>query len=349
MLLTVGDGGWNVMLAYCILRPPSCVRKAHIYLAHKLGENILTILISLIVPVHNEESIIRHSLQTILDAAVGDWYELELLVVDDGSQDASLSEVLKIAANDKRIRCLSFTRNFGKEAAIHAGLEHANGEAVIVLDADLQHPPALIPQMLTFWRQGIYVVEAVRGKEKEASYDRLWAQGFYALFRRFSGLDIEGHTDFKLLDRTVVDSYLAFPERLRFFRGIIGWANYPNAQIPFSVPERMGGGASQWSKLKLLLYAVNNISSFSSIPLKLVSFLGLATLFFGAVIGGISLTQKIEGKAIDGFTTVNFLIIIIGGAILLSLGIIGHYIARLYDEVKGRPAYLLKPLKKTRL
>lgn len=204
--------------------------------------------------------------------------------------------------------------------------------------------------MLKFWRQGIYVVEAVKAdRGKEANHNRLLAQGFYSLFRRFSGLDLEGYTDFKLLDRTVVDSYLAFPERLRFFRGIICWANYPNAKIPFSVPDRTGGGASQWSKLKLLIYAINNISSFSSLPLKLVSLLGLATLTFGAIIGGISLMQKFEGKAIDGFTTVNFLIIIIGGAILLSLGIIGHYIARLYDEVKGRPSYLLKPLEKTRL
>lgn len=307
----------------------------------------MTYLISLIIPVYNEEAIIRANLTAILDAAGGDWYALELLAVDDGSRDASASEIAAAAAADPRIRSISFTRNFGKEAAILAGLAHAKGNAVVVLDGDLQHPPQLIPQMLEFWRQGIYLVEAVKAdRGNEALSDGLFARAFYGMFRRFAGLDLRGHSDFKLLDRLVVDAYVAFPERHRFFRGIIGWAQYPSAQIPFSVPERAGGGNGRWSKLKLLRYALNNITSFSSLPLKLVSYLGFVTLVFGAIMGVISLIQKFEGKAISGFTTVNLLIIIIGGAILLSLGIIGHYIARLYDEVKGRPAYLIKPSKK---
>jgi glycosyltransferase involved in cell wall biosynthesis len=306
----------------------------------------VTHLISIVVPVYNEGPSIASNLAAILEAAGGDWYELELIAVDDGSRDASADEIAAAAANDSRIRLMSFTRNFGKEAAILAGLTHAKGDAVIVLDGDLQHPPQLIPQMLDFWRRGIYVIEAVKlHRGKEAVHHGLMARAFYALFQKFAGLDLEGHSDFKLLDRVVVDTYLAFPERQRFFRGIIGWARYPSAQLPFSVPERVGG-SSQWNKLKLLRYAINNLTSFSSLPLKLVSYVGLATLIFGAVIGGISLSQKIQGKAIDGFTTVNLLIIIIGGAILLSLGIIGHYIARLYDEVKGRPSYLIKPSKK---
>jgi glycosyltransferase involved in cell wall biosynthesis len=305
-------------------------------------------LISLVVPVYNEESIIRSNLAAILNAAGGEWYELELVAVDDGSRDASAAEIAEAAALDPRIRLISFTRNFGKEAAIHAGLAEARGDAVVVLDGDLQHPPELIPGMLEFWRNGLYVVEAVKAdRGNETFQSGLFARGFYAMFHRFAGLDIKDHSDFKLLDRVVVDTYLAFPERQRFFRGIIGWARFPSAKIPFSVPERAGGGASQWSKLKLLRYAVNNITSFSSLPLKLVWVLGLATLAIGTLVGAVSLVQKFQGKAIDGFTTVNLLIIMIGGAILLSLGIIGHYIARLYDEVKGRPSYLIKPSKKT--
>lgn len=300
-------------------------------------------LISLIVPVFNEQTIIAANLTAILAGAEGDGYRLELLAVDDGSRDGSAAAISAAATADQRIRLFSFTRNFGKEAAIHAGLRHAKGDAAIVLDGDLQHPPELIPAMLRFWRQGIMVVDAVKSdRGNESVHHGLAARAFYGLFSRYAGLDLAGHSDFKLLDRSVIDAYLAFPERQRFFRGIIGWANYPSAQIPFPVPERAGGGASHWSRMKLLRYAVGNLTSFSSAPLKLVSYIGLITLTVGVVLGINSVLQKIQGKALDGFTTVNLLIIMIGGAILLSLGIIGHYLGRLYDEVKGRPTYLIK-------
>lgn len=305
----------------------------------------MTHLITLIVPVYNEAPIIRTNLKVILDAAAGDWYTLELIAVDDGSDDNTAVQIASAAAADPRIHMISFTRNFGKEAAIHAGLSHARGEAAIILDCDLQHPPQLVPLMLNIWRQGVPVVEGVKAyRGNEALHDSLFARGFYALFHRLAGLDIKGHSDFKLLDRMVIDAYLAFPERNRFFRGIIGWANYPSANVPFSVLDRTGG-TTQWSKWKLLHYAINNITSFSSLPLKLVSYLGLFTLIFGVIIGAISLFQKFEGRALDGFTTVNLLIIVMSSAILLSLGIIGHYLGRLYEEVKGRPSYLIKPMK----
>lgn len=306
-------------------------------------------LISLIVPVFNEEAIILANLARILEAAAGTWYELELVVVDDGSTDASAQEITRAAMLDPRVRLVSFTRNFGKEAAILAGLAQANGDAVVVLDGDLQHPPELILQMINLWREGIHVVEAVkRDRGTESLSGKLFASVFYTLFHRFAGVDIKGHSDFKLLDRVVVDFYLAFPERHRFFRGIIGWAQFPSAQIPFMVAER-SGGATQWGKLKLVRYAIDNITSFSSLPLKLVSYLGMATLLFGLVMAGISLVQKFDGKAIDGFTTVNLLIIIMGGTIFLCLGIIGHYLMRLYDEIKARPSYIIKPPKRDRL
>ena len=305
-------------------------------------------LISLVVPVFNEGAMIYESALHILRAAQGEGYELELVAVDDGSKDSSAAELERARQQDARIRPYSFTRNFGKEAAILAGLAQAKGDAVVVLDCDLQHPPELIPQMVEFWRKGLYVVEAVKqDRGEEAFQDGMFARAFYMLFDRFSGMDIRNHSDFKLLDRAVVDAYLAFPEKHRFFRGIISWAQYPNVQIPFSVPERVGGGGSQWSKLKLMRYAINNLTSFSSLPLKLVSYLGGVTLAFGVVIGIISLINKFQGEAIGGFTTVNLLIIIMGGAILLSLGIIGHYLAHLYDEVKARPPYIIKPDRKS--
>ncbi len=305
-------------------------------------------LISLVVPVFNEGPIIRANLAAILKAAASDWYALELIAIDDGSVDETADEIALAAHEDERVRPISFTRNFGKEAAILAGLAHAAGDAAVVLDGDLQHPPELILQMTALWRQGLYVVEAVKqDRGNETLSQGLFARAFYGLFRRFANLDLRGHSDFKLLDREVIDAYLAFPERNRFFRAMIGWAQYPSAQIPFSVAER-NGGTTHWGKLALMRYAINNITSFSSLPLKLVSYLGIVTLIFGAIIGIMSLVQKFNGKALDGFTTVNLLIVIMSSAILLSLGIIGHYLARLYDEIKGRPPYVIKPPRKPR-
>lgn len=300
-------------------------------------------LISLVVPLYNEERCAAANLAQILALAEGS-YQLELIAVDDGSRDGTAAEIARAAAADARIRPVCFTRNFGKEAAILAGLRHAEGDAVVVLDGDLQHPPELIPRMVALWQQGVLVVESVKTHRGEESLASKWfARGFYFLFRALAALDLEGHSDFKLLDRSVVDAYVVFPERHRFFRGLIGWAGYPSAQLPFEVAERADRSPSRWSKFKLLRYAIGNLTSFSSVPLKMVSYLGAGTLAFGAAIGALSLVQKLQGRAIDGFTTVNLLIIVIGGAILLSLGIIGHYMGRLYDEIKGRPAYLLKP------
>lgn len=306
-------------------------------------------LVSLVVPLYNEEKHAYNNLRAILAAAETSWTEVELIAVDDGSRDLTVKEVQRASEQDPRISLVAFTRNFGKEAAIHAGLEQARGEVAVVLDSDLQHPPTLIPQMLELWRGGAFVVEAVKShRGVESLSGKLFARTFYFLFRYLAGLDLAGHSDFKLLDRQVIDTYLAFPERHRFFRGLIGWAKFPSAQVPFSVPER-AGGTSQWNKLKLIRYAINNLTHFSSLPLRLVTYIGLVTLCIGAAVGIVSLVQKFRGVAIDGFTTVNLLIILMGGAILLGLGIVGHYLALIYDEIKGRPNYLIRPWKKDSL
>lgn len=304
-------------------------------------------LISLVVPAYNESKMIASNIMSILAAAEGDNYELELIVVDDGSTDETPSEVERVAAIDLRIKLISFTRNFGKEAAIQAGLEAATGDACIVLDGDLQHPPELVPRMVNLWRDGFYVVDAVKLHRGDKSKTQtLYARTFYRIFSKVTGLNIENHSDFKLLDRSVVDVYLSLPERERFFRGLIYWAQYPAAQLPFSVKERAGGGDSQWSRVKLLRYASNNITSFSSVPLKLVGLLGVLSLFVGGIIALVSIIQKLSGAAVDGFTTVNLLIILMNGAVLVSLGVIGHYLGRIYNEIKARPSYLIKPTRK---
>lgn len=304
-----------------------------------------TATITLVIPVHNEAGIIEANLARILQAAqpADAGYTVELLIVDDGSTDATAQAIDRFCAQHPQGRRLGFTRNFGKEAAIQAGLEHAEGSAVIVLDSDLQHPPELIPGMVALWRGGASVVEARKiHRGKEAWYGRVSAALFYHLFRGLAGLDLRGQSDFKLLDRAVVLQYRQIEERQRFFRGLVQWMHYPTASIPFEVPERAGGN-SGWGLLTLSRYALRNITAFSALPLHFVSWIGALSLLVGLVFGGITVAQKMSGQALDGFTTVILLLIFFSGMLMLSLGIIGHYLARIHDEIKQRPAYILLP------
>lgn len=299
-------------------------------------------LVSLVVPVLNESQHLQTNLQTILDAASGPDWHIELIPVDDGSSDGSDRELLRMAERDPRIRPIAFTRNFGKEAAIYAGLEHARGDAVVVIDADLQHPPALIPHMIALWRKGLPVVEGVKiERQTESRPARFLSETFYRIFGFFSGMDLRNQSDFKLLGREVVQSYLSLPERQRFFRGLIRWTGYASAALPFevaTVPAR----TSRWGKIKLFRYALSNISAFSSVPLHFITGFGVAALALGLIIAAISIYQKLFGHALDGFTTVNLLLVIIGGALMIALGIIGHYLSAIYEEVKGRPRYIVR-------
>jgi dolichol-phosphate mannosyltransferase len=302
------------------------------------------VTVQLIVPVFNEGPVIVSNLRHILLAAasIEPEFKLTVLVIDDGSTDDTAQELQHFCQQDPRARWFSLTRNFGKEAAIHAGLDHADADAVILLDSDLQHPPELIGAMVQLWCGGAKVVEAHkthRGQERLSS--RLFAKGFYYLFHTLAGLDLRGQSDFKLLDRCVVEQYRQLPERGRFFRGLIQWMNYPTARLPFSVPEREGGG-SRWRTLTLLRYALRNITAFSATPLHFVSWCGFASLLVGIGFASIALYQKWQGQALDGFTTVILLQIFFSGALMLSLGIIGHYLARIHEEVKRRPHYLLR-------
>jgi dolichol-phosphate mannosyltransferase len=301
--------------------------------------------ITLIVPIYNEAGVLAANLQRILVAAqpTGAHYCVSLLLIDDGSTDDTAQVLVQFCAQYPHTRQLRFTRNFGKEAAIQAGLEHASGDAVIVMDSDLQHPPHLIPHMVSLWQGGARVVEARkthRGRETWSS--KLLAAIFYRTFRGLAGLDLRGQSDFKLLDRQVVLQYRQIKEKQRFFRGLIEWMNYPSACIPFEVPER-AGGQSGWSSWQLFRYAIRNITAFSALPLHFVSWLGALSLLVGLVFAAIALQQKINGNAVDGFTTVILLLIFFSGMLMLSLGIIGHYLARIHDEIKQRPSYILHP------
>jgi dolichol-phosphate mannosyltransferase len=302
--------------------------------------------IMLVIPVFNERQCIAAHLAEILARsrpASAD-YLLEVLLIDDGSDDRTADLLHDIARNEPAISVLQFTRNFGKEAAIQAGIEAVadKADAVILMDSDLQHPPELVPQMVKLWQAGALVVDAqktTRGKESLAS--RLFTRLFYGLFRKLAGLDLQGHSDYKLLDRQVVLSYLRLQERQRFFRGLIQWMGYPTATIPFAVPERQQG-QSKWSRIKLIRYALTNITAFSSLPLVSIFWGGTISLAIGAIFGSIALYQKLQGIALSGFTTVILLVTIFGGLIMLSMGVIGHYLARIYDEIKARPTYIIR-------
>lgn len=297
--------------------------------------------VSLLIPFYNEEKQIPLTLAAvlpILDSTGLDW---ELVLVDDGSKDTTWSEIDAAARQDDRITGLRFSRNFGKEAAICAALDQASGDAVILMDGDLQHPPQYIPEMIRLWQQGFDVVEGVkstRGKESLAS--RLNARVFYGLFRRFSGYDLRNASDFKLLDRRVVDEWRRLGEHDTFFRGLSAWLGFRRTTFTFEVAARQTGG-SKWPLIRLAGLSINAITGFSAIPLQFITVMGLILLIVSLVLAVQTLVNWFSGNAASGFTTVILLQLLIGGSIMLSLGLIGIYIARIFTEVKGRPRFII--------
>jgi polyisoprenyl-phosphate glycosyltransferase len=299
--------------------------------------------LTVVIPVFNEASVIVPNLHAILEQcqAIPE-AKFKVLVVDDGSSDG-LGALLKVNfADEPALHYLKLNQNFGKEAAITAGLARIkDSDAVIVMDSDLQHPPALIAQMLTWWQQGFEVVEACKkSRGNEGIFSKLASSTFYALFDRFTGLQIRNQSDFKLLDKKVVDFYCGLPEKERFFRGLISWMHFKTTQIFFDVPAgtRL---QSTWSRWRLIKYAVRSITSFTSFPLQIVTIFGGFTFLLSIVLGTISIVKKLSGTAADGFSTVILLILIIGSVLMFSLGLIGVYIARIYEEVKRRPAFIV--------
>ena len=300
------------------------------------------VLVSLIIPVFNEEAGLAENLPYLLGEAATPGIAFEAVVVDDGSADGTASVLTELAKADARIQPLFFTRNFGKEAAILAGLSHAKGVAAVVIDSDRQHPPQMIPSMIDHWRRGFAVVEAVKCHRGEADIGGgLPAHLFYWLFRRASGFDLAGQTDFKLIDRAVIDILVNLPEKKRFFRGLLAWMGYPSARLPFDVPPRVGGG-TRWPTRRLVKYAIDGLMGFSEWPLRLIGLVGGLVFGVGGVAGVATLYQKFAGTAIDGFTTVIILVALASGALMVGLGVVGLYLARIHEQLQGRPSYLLR-------
>lgn len=298
--------------------------------------------ITVVIPVYNEESQICENISVIRQCLAETGMEFMILLVDDGSTDGTWSRLTMLSEDIPCIKALRLSRNFGKEAALCAGLEVAEGDACIIMDADLQHPPTLIPEMIRLWRdEGYEVVEGVKVlRGNESMIKKVGANLFYQILSKLSGFNMQQTSDFKLLDKKVVLAWGSMNERGTFFRGMSAWVGYNRISIPFNVGIRTIG-VSKWSLFNLFKLAVKAITSFSSFPLHLVTFMGVFFLVGALVLGIQTLYMKLMGIALSGFTTVILLLLIIGSCLMISLGIIGTYIARIYEEVKCRPRYIV--------
>lgn len=297
--------------------------------------------ISLLIPFYNEEEQIKFTLDTVRPILQASCDDYEIIAVDDGSKDKTWDILQAEAERDPKIHAIRFSRNFGKEAAICAAMDHVEGDAAILMDGDLQHPPRYIPEMIRLWQEeGWDVVEGVKTfRGRESKIYHFFSNLFYKSFSRMSGVNMDNASDFKLLDRKVVDAWNELGEHNTFFRGLSAWLGFRRYELPFEVDDRQHG-RSKWSLAGLWRLSINAMSAFSSVPLTLITLGGLLFLLLALVIGVITLVRYFTGTAMEGFTTVILLNLIVGGATLLSLGLIGTYISRIYDEVKGRPRYL---------
>jgi glycosyltransferase involved in cell wall biosynthesis len=298
--------------------------------------------ISIVIPLYNEGSHVTALLSDLKAALQQIECSFEVILVDDGSPDDMWRKIKDEARTFPSLRAVRLSRNFGKELALCAGLERARGDAVIVMDGDGQHPPSLVPVMVEKWQSsGADIVQGVkvtRGRESLTS--KLGALSFYVILNKLSGFELKGASDFKLMDRKVADTWLKMRERNVFFRGMTAWMGFNTVQIPFEVVPRRGG-RSGWSHFKRWKLALIGITTFSSFPLHLVTFAGLIFLLFAVGLGIQTLYLKLAGRALTGFATVILLELIIGSLLMISLGIIGEYLARIYEEVKGRPRYIV--------
>lgn len=298
-------------------------------------------MLSVIIPAYNEGKMIRESSAVISRLLDQEHIGYEIIFVDDGSADGTWDEINAVCSQCPEVKGISFSRNFGKEAAMFAGLEYAQGDCCVVIDCDLQHPPEVILDMYRLWMEGYEVVEGVKSdRGNEGLLHKLAAKVFYCIISGATGIDMSQASDFKLLDRKVVDVLLAMPEKQVFFRALSSWVGFKSTKAAFQVRERQAG-ETKWSAVSLVKYALNNISSFSAAPMQMVTVAGVLFLIFSAAMGIHTLAVYVCGGALEGFTTVIILLLLTGSILMISLGVIGYYISKIYDEIKGRPRYIV--------
>jgi dolichol-phosphate mannosyltransferase len=297
-------------------------------------------LLSVVAPMYEEEDTVAPFTERVA-AALGD-LRYELILVNDGSKDRTRDAMARAVEADPRVKVVSLARNFGHQPALTAGLEHASGDVIVMLDGDLQDPPELIPEMIARWREGIDVVYAVREQRLgETVFKRATAKGFYRTFRRLTGLDLAVESgDFRLMDRKALDALLAMPERARFLRGMTVWIGFTQTAVPFVRQERHAG-VTKYPLRKMLRFSFDAITSFSSAPLQWATFLG----FLFSIVAFLAIPLTVVARYANiferGVPTTIIIVLLLGGIQLITLGIIGEYIGRIYDEVKHRPLYVV--------
>ncbi|MGN0632467.1 MAG: glycosyltransferase family 2 protein, partial [Oscillospiraceae bacterium] len=295
-------------------------------------------MLSVILPAFNEQDNAPAAASAVSRLLSSYNIDYELIFVNDGSTDRTWLRLSQLAASDERIKAICLSRNFGKEAAIFAGLENASGSACVIMDCDLQHPPETIIEMYKIWKNNnVDIVEAKkRSRGEESGVYRVFAKLFYKLIKSVSGLEMDDSSDFKLLDRRAVDALLSMPERLTFFRAMSSWVGFTTETVYFDVAKR-NSGKSKFTVRSLIKYAVTSITSFTSAPLQLVTVSGIVTFIIAIIFGINTLVNKFTGHSAEGFPTVILLLLITSAIIMFSLGIIGYYLAKIYEEIKCRP------------
>jgi len=299
-------------------------------------------LLSVVVPCFNEEGCIGEMARRLHEALDPLDCEWEAVFVDDGSTDGTAECLADLAERDARVGFVSFSRNFGHQMALLAGMSHARGDAVISLDGDLQHPPELIPTLVAHWREGFDVVFTVREGNEGHALKELISAGFYRVLRRLTGVDIPtGGADFRLLDRVVADALLACEERFVFVRGLVPWLGFRRKGVPYTARERYAG-STKYVFARMLRFALDGVFSFSIVPLRMISILGVVTVALGVLYGFYSIAVHLfTDSTVSGWTSLVVLVLVFSGTQLLSLGILSEYVGRIYEEVKQRPRYIV--------
>ena len=301
-------------------------------------------LLSVVIPAYNEELMVGKTCRVLHDILTKAGIRYELVLVNDGSKDRTWEEIQAAGKKDQHILGVHFSRNFGKESAVFAGMAQTTGDVVAVMDCDLQHPPEVLLEMYHKWEEGYQVIEGIKkSRGKESFLHKESAGFFYGIMSRITRIDMQNTSDFKMLDRQVVNTILSMPERNMFFRATTSWVGYRTTYVEFEVREREAG-ESKWSSLPLVKYAFTNIVAFTTIPLQFVTVGGGICFLCSLILMIYSLVQYFTGHAIEGYTTILLVMLLLGSAVMLSLGIIGYYMAKIYEEVKHRPRYIISQI-----
>jgi len=298
-------------------------------------------LLSIVAPVYNEQELVEQFVARAAAAAAD--YDYELVMVNDGSSDRTPELLDRIASSDRRVRVMHLSRNFGHQAALTAGLEHAAGDVVVMIDADLQDPPELIPDMLAQWSQGADVVYAVRKqREGETPFKLATASVFYRLFDKLAQVNLEPNSgDFRLLDRRALDALLTMTERSRFLRGMTVWVGFNQTAVSYEREARQAG-ETKYTLRRMLRFSLDAIASFSHLPLQLATYAGLVSAGVAFIAIPVVLVLRVTDSYLPGFSSITIAVLLLGGIQLIALGVIGEYVGRIYDEVKHRPLYIVR-------